>query len=172
MSKNYSRDQLSLAIHSGLDSKSAAKKFNVPASTIRRHRLYGTSQSHMGRPGYLTVDQESYFVSILQALPDYGFKVTRDVALRLINDYCKSIGLKHSPGEKWLRLFMKRHRDVIKWMKEQKMEISRADSFTEEIRSGWFTLVHEVLTKFNLFDKPQQIFNLDETGFSDKTKGN
>ena len=159
------------AVYSGFDSKTAAKTFNVPASTIRRHRLNAVIRPRIGRPSYFSDDQESYFVSILQLLPDYGFKVSRDVALELAKEYCLSLGLNHCPGSKWLRLFMLKHSNDIKWMKEEKMESCRADSFTEEVRTGWFSLVKDVMTKNNLFDKPNQIFNLDESGFSDKTTG-
>lgn len=171
MAKKYSRDELLQAVKCGLDSKAASKKFNIPSSTIRRHRLHGMIRAEVGRPSYLNDEQESYFVSTLQLLPDYGFRVTRDVALGLAKDYCRSLGLKHSPGEKWLRLFMKKHSNDIKWIKEQKMEMNRVKAFTENVRSGWLSLVKDVLTKYDLFDKPHQIFNIDETGFCDNTKG-
>jgi hypothetical protein len=51
------------------------------------------------------------------------------------------------------------------------MERIRAESLTEQTRSGWFATLHEVLQKHELFDKPNQIFNFDETGFAGKTKG-
>src|SRR5689334_11032138 len=115
MSKNYSKEKLLEAVNSGFDSKTAAKKFNVPASTIRRHRRCPLLNARVGRPTYLTSDEETYFVSILKLLPDYGFNVTAEIALQLANDYCQSLGLSHYPGEKWLRLFMLRHTDEIKW---------------------------------------------------------
>jgi hypothetical protein len=165
MSKKYSKQKLLAAVNSGFDSETAAKKFNVPASTIRRHRRNPPLNARVGRPAYLTTDEEVYFISILKLLPDYGFHVTKDVVLELANDYCRSL------GEKWLRIFMQKHSNEIKWMKEQKMETVRSENFTETVRTGWFSMVKEVMKKHDLFDKPQQIFNLDETGFSDKTKG-
>ena len=91
--------------------------------------------------------------------------------MQLAAEYFQSLKLSHPPGERWLRLFMKRHRDDIKWLQQQKMERERADEFTKEVRVGWFSTLKEVMTKHGLFDKPQQLFNIDETGFSDKTKG-
>lgn len=105
-------------------------------------------------------------------LPDYGFHVTKDLALELANDYCRSLDLTHKPGETWLRLFMQKYSNEIKWLREQKMERVRSENFTETVRSGWFSMLKEVMTKHDLFDKPEQIFNMDESGFSDKTKGN
>ena len=172
MPKEYSKEQLVAAVKSGFDSKTASKKFNVPASTIRRHRQNPLLRVNAGRPAYLTTDEELHFVSILKLLPNYGFHITKEKALELAHDYCRSLGLTHQPGEKWLRLFMLKYSNDIKWMKEQKMEAVRSENFTETVRSEWFSMLHEVLKKHDLFDKPQQIFNLDETGFSDQTKGN
>jgi hypothetical protein len=171
MSKQYSKQKLLEAVNSGFDSKTAARKFNVPASTIRRHRRVLSLKDRVGRPSYLTNEEEKYFVSIVQLLPDYGFNASREIALQLATDYCLSLGLSHHPGDKWLRLFMQRHAKDIKWKREQKMERIRAEGFTEEVRAGWLSVVKEVMKKYNLFDKPQQVFNIDETGFSDKTKG-
>lgn len=78
----------------------------------------------------------------------------------------------HHPGENWFRLFTLKYTDEMRWKQEQKMESSRADGFVEEVRVGWFSLVKDVIAKYNLFGKLQQIFNIDQTGFSDETKDN
>jgi hypothetical protein len=101
-------------------------------------------------------------------LPEYGFTVTADIALRLGGEYIKSIGSSSVPGRKWLRTFIKRHKTEIKLKKEEKLEQIRAKKFTEEARKSWFSLLKSVLIKYDLIDKPSQILNCDETGFSDK----
>lgn len=171
MPKNYSHRALVDAIQSDLGSKAASKKYNVPASTIREHRRKPSLNIRAGRPLYLTSDQENHLVFLLKLLPDYGFEVTKDVALQLSADYFKSLDLAVHPGTKWLRSFVKRHAGEISWKRQAKLERIRAESFTEENRSGWFATLKTVLKKYDLFDKPNQIFNFDETGFSDKTKG-
>jgi hypothetical protein len=82
MSKKYSRQSLADAVNSTLDSKSAAKQYNVPASTIRRHRQNPSLRNKIGRPSYLSSVEESYFVALLQLLPDYGIQITCEVALK------------------------------------------------------------------------------------------
>ena len=124
-----------------------------------------------GLLSYLTITEESYFVALLALLPDYGFQVTYDVALQLANDYCKLLGLSSNPGKKGSHSFVRRHHDGIKWVKQNKLERILEESFTEEVRSGWFTILESVMTKYNPFDKSNQVFNVDETDFSDKTKG-
>jgi hypothetical protein len=165
----YPIENLINAIESDLNSIDAAKIYKVPARTIRAHRQIPLLKIGAGRSRYLTDDQENYLVSLFQVLPDFGFSLTADVALKLAADYMKSLGLSYVPKRKWLRKFVNRHRMKIKWKKQEKLERIRAEKFTEETRKGWFSLLKATLEKFDLMDKPAQLFNADETGFSDKT---
>lgn len=171
MSKKYTREALADAIASDLGSKAAAIKFGIPASTIRQHRREPSLNTRAGRPSYLTSDQENHFVALLKLLPDYGFDVTNDLALQLATDYFKSLDFEIQPGSKWLNSFVSRHADEIIWKRQEKLERARSEAFTEQTRSAWFATLQDVLIKHNLLDKPNQIFNADESGFSDKTKG-
>lgn len=171
MSKKYSRQDLIDAVKSDLDSKTASIKFNIPASTIREHRREPGTNARIGRPSYFTSDQEAHFVSLLKLLPDYGFDLTRDLTLQLAAEYSECLGLALLPGSKWLNSFVHRNSQDLIWKKQEKLERIRAEGFTEEARSGWFKTLEDTLTKHNLFDKPHQIFNADESGFSDETKG-
>jgi hypothetical protein len=171
MSKKYDHQKLIDAVTSDLGSQAASIEFNVPASTIRQHRRQRNLNIRAGRPSYLTSLQEDHFVSLLKLLPDYGFSVTKEVALELAADYFQSLNTNMKPGYKWLNRFINRHAEDIVWKKQQKLERSRADSFTEANREGWFITLKAVMVEHNLFDKPSQIFNVDETGFCDKTKG-
>jgi hypothetical protein len=54
--------------------------------------------------------------------------------------------------------------------KEKKLERARKDGFSEEVRVGWFKKLHEILITHDILHKPQQMFNTDESGFSDETK--
>ena len=170
MSKKYPRTALLAAVASNLDSTGGAKTFKVPASTIREHRRNPPLNHRIGRPSYLALDQETHFVSLLKLLPEYGFDVTKDLALQLITEYFQSLYLTSTPGDKWFNLFVKRHAQDIIWKKQEKLERLRAKSFTEEVRIGWFATLKEIMTKHELFDKPNQIFNVDESGFSDRTR--
>ena len=55
-------------------------------------------------------------------------------------------------------------------MKEKKLEKSRRNGFTEEVRVGWFEKVKQVLTDTDLLHAPMNIWNVDESGFSDDTQ--
>jgi hypothetical protein len=165
----YPAQNLIDAVKSNLSSVAAAEKFRVPERTIRAHRQIPLQKTGAGRFRYLDDDQENHLVSLFELLPNYGFSLTTDVTLQLASEYMKSLGLSVMPGRKWLRTFVRRHRLKIKWKKEEKLERERGVKFTEEARQGWFSLLKSTLEKLDLMDKPAQIFNGDESGFSDKT---
>ena len=55
-------------------------------------------------------------------------------------------------------------------MKEKKIERSRRHGFSEEVRSGWFSKLKEILISNDLMYKPLHIWNVDESGFADETE--
>ena len=64
---------------------------------------------------------------------------------------------------------MNRWKNELKIIKEKKIEASRRNGFTEDVRSGWFERLHLILRKNNLITRPHSIYNCDESGFSDET---
>ena len=66
----------------------------------------------------------------------------------------------------WYYGFVRRGKYKLKIMKSTKLEKVRAD-VTMSTVDGWFAKLHSVLSKLQLFNKPQQLFNCDESGFRD-----
>lgn len=44
--------------------------------------------------------------------------------------------------------------------------MNRAESASRENLNKYYKELHTILTKSNLHDKPENIYNIDETGFS------
>jgi hypothetical protein len=65
MSKKYIRAALANAVTSNLDTKAAAIKYNIPASTIHQHHREPSLYVRIGHPSFLTSYQENHFVSLL-----------------------------------------------------------------------------------------------------------
>ena len=122
MSKKYTRQDLTDAVNSDLDSKTASIQFNVPASTIRQHRREPCINVRVGHPSYFTSDQETHFVSLLKLLPEYGFVLTRDLTLQLAAEYSQCLGLALVPGSKWLNSFVHRNAQDLIGKKQEKLE--------------------------------------------------
>jgi hypothetical protein len=45
------------------------------------------------------------------------------------------------------------------------LEKARARGVTQDVIDGWFKVLYNVLIKLDLLDKPQNIYNVDESGF-------
>jgi hypothetical protein len=65
MSKKYTRKGLANAVTSNLDSKAAATKYNIPASTIRQHHREPSLNVHFGRSSFSTSNQEDHIVFLM-----------------------------------------------------------------------------------------------------------
>jgi hypothetical protein len=65
----------------------------------------------------------------------------------------------------WYYGFIKRWNNDLKVMFSSSLENARAKCVTPDIVDGWYNVLKEVLTKLNLHDKPQNIFNTDESEF-------
>jgi hypothetical protein len=84
----------------------------------------------------------------------------------IMNLKCRFIN--GEPTKDWYYGFLKRWSNDLKLMHSSSLENNRAKGVTQEIIDGWFSILHKVLTKLDLFDKPQNIFNTDESGFCDE----
>ncbi|CAF1525134.1 unnamed protein product [Didymodactylos carnosus] len=95
-----------------LDAVAASKRFGIPASTIRKYKLYNCSVG-AGRETALTHEQEDTIVKILVAYDEWGYPRSRRETLDLVKKFVQEMGLSKkfthgSPGVEWLRLFLTR----------------------------------------------------------------
>ncbi|CAF4630888.1 unnamed protein product [Didymodactylos carnosus] len=95
-----------------LDAVAASKRFGVPASTIRKHKLYNCSVG-AGRETALTHEQEDTIVNILVAYDEWGCPRSRHETLDLVKKFVHEMGLSKKfthggLGVEWLRLFLTR----------------------------------------------------------------
>lgn len=69
------------------------------------------------------------------------------------------------PSWDWYYAFMKRNKHIVQKRKETPLEISRAKVTTEEV-DGWFHNYRMFMSDNHLMDKPERVYNADETGFT------
>lgn len=103
-----------------------------------------------------------------------GFPLTRKTLKRIALEIAmqsKSPPLfkKNGPSYKWLRHFLKRHKE-ISLRKPHALERVRAEVSSEQVE-GFFSLLESTLDKLGIKNDPTRIFNLDETGFSSRIQG-
>ncbi|CAF3366433.1 unnamed protein product [Rotaria sp. Silwood2] len=173
--QKYSSENLQQATHAyssgSMSSVDAAKFYGVPESTIRNHKRRPAMNIGSGRPYLLKRNHEDYLVQLLLDLERTGFRLTKKKVMKISQDYVETLKQKSQPlGRRWFHDFLLRNKNKIKFIKEQKLERCRKDGFTETVRSGWFDTLFNVMQPHNLFDKPAQIYNVDECGFNDDTQ--
>jgi len=100
----------------------------------------------------------------------YGYGYTRlnlrilatDTALYLKK---KNVTSDKLLGDKWLTCFMKRN-PSLKVKKPRALNILRAKSVTREAVGAYFGELENIMNKYDLLDKPQCIYNIDESGLT------
>lgn len=154
--------------------RKAAKKFGVPRQTLS-NKLKGKSpiERKMGPAPKLTKDEEQRICQWVYDSAEAGFPITTDQLLFSIQRYlkditreCKFLNDEKKPGKTFLRLFMKRNKDVVT-RTSQNLTSSRASVTTADIRE-WFNKVKSKLEEKGWADilaDPNRVFNCDETAF-------
>ena len=176
-----------------MTSVKASEFYHVSQSTIRSHINNDLLHVGAGRPFYLSPKQEIYSVELIKSLDEIGIRLSKNVLMKIIGEYLRLaindarfnskvlssnviyiliIFLENEPSFHWFTDFVLRNKKNIKMIKEKKIEKSRKNEFTEEVRTNWFNKLKEILVKNNLVHKPMQIWNMNESGFSDDTSSN
>lgn len=158
------------AIGGGMSVRTASETFKIPRRTLRNHVSSGKNTKQLGRASYLSPLQEKELCTRIFRLADVGMPVTGNVIRRSVYTFCEQNKIetpfnhfKGIAGRKWLSLFLKRHPDVGK-RKTQSMNPGRAAKLNKFIVNDYYNKLKEVMTRLDIFDKPQLIFNMDEKG--------
>jgi len=143
----------------------------IPIGTLASRASRGSNQ-HVGRPTALTSTEEKHLVNLIIVLQEYGELSTGDDVLRYASEFVDLMNLNErfkngAPTREWYYCFIGRWKKEIKIMNSIKLEKIRADAVTPATIDGWFAKLHSILTRLDLFDKPAQLFNCDESGFRD-----
>ncbi|CAF1272071.1 unnamed protein product [Rotaria sp. Silwood1] len=150
--------------------ETASNLTNIPIGTLAS-RISRKSNQQVGRPTALRKTEEKHLVDLIITLQDYGELSTSDDVLKYATEFVHIMNLKSrfkngEPTRDWYYGFIARWKDKLKIMNSSKIEKVRADVTMSTI-DDWFAKLHSVLSKLDLFNKPQQLFNCDESGFRD-----
>lgn len=106
----------------------------------------------------------------LQILCNWGWGFTRTDLLNLVQEFV--IANDHPtpfkngrPGRKWFNRFMRDHPELTIRKSEQFPDARAKATSDPAILTGWFALLEKEIVKADCMNKPENIYNVDETGF-------
>ena len=159
--------------------KAAAKLYHIPKTTLLRYlqkieRGDGITFS-LGRPTVLSSEQEEELVAHILNMESRLYGLTPTDVRSLVYEFCKLNGIAHkfsngTVGKKWMIKFMKRHPE-LSLRKPEAVSMQRVLGFNKSKVSRFFDILHETLLT-NQSDagvgliKPENIYNVDESGFT------
>lgn len=171
--KTYSDLKLQEAlerIHKGeISYREAQSEYKIDKSLLWR-RVHNYNMSKQGRKTVLSKEEEDDLAEKIKTMAKWGWALTRQEIRSVVHTYVVQNNINNNfknncPGKDWMQLFFQRNGLVAK--KLEQLEKSRRQATSDPfIIYHFYEILEKTLTSLNLHDKPQQIFNLDETSFS------
>ena len=131
-----------------------------------------------GKTTVLSQEEEGLIVCAFKFLSDGGIPMNKSQLLAMVQQFCVSVGRNTPftggvPGRRWLRSFEKRHRQTLRKRNAEYISYKRAQGMSKANITQYFNMLGELYAQHPEWeDRPQLIFNLDETCLQcDKTNG-
>lgn len=168
----YDKHQLERALtdvaEGKLSIREAAEKYGLPKSTLHDKFKGKQFYTKSGRPTVLSEKDEKDIVSGLLISAEWGYPLTqRDVKV-VVKGFLDKKGVierrfkNNSPGPKWMKSFLQRHRRTLSTRLSENIKRNRA-AVTKEVVDKYFDNLQATLK-----DIPEtHILNYDETNMSD-----
>ena len=152
----------------GIPVKKSSRIFSIPYSTLH-DRVNGKTKLETTKSGpdpLLTQEEEQALVTHIELMSSYGYGYTCTEVTALATDFIhlgKGKKADKPLSLQWLYNFMTRW-PQLKVQKPRSLEIMRAKATSQETVNRYFDELEKILQKYNLKDRPQAIYNVDEKG--------
>ena len=154
------------AVRGGMSVRQASEQFDVRRSTLH-DRVKNKHDKNPGRPCELDVDTERKLAELVDVVAGWGYPLGSLEIRLLVKNYLDTLGvvspvfINNLPGERWMRRFAERcnlSARVASNIKRARASVSETmvNQFFDELTAGGVADV-----------PPANIFNFDETNFSD-----
>ena len=171
--RNYSPERMLKAVDEVKLKKTSIRRvageYGIPYQTLRDRISGKVDPMKCTTETIFTRDEE---VGIVEHAEDrarlgYGFSVTE--MQREAGRIAHSLGRRDTPKPlsiNWVYGFLKRWESRLKSAKPSALDTYRAQSCTPESVAAYFTNLETTMARLDLLNKPQFVFNMDETGIS------
>ena len=150
--------------------RQAVEAYDVPKSTIADHVKSNIKSRKLGRPAVLTDEIELLLVHAINKLADWGFGVSDQELKVIIRNYLIStnqmVFSNNLPGRKFFILFKQRHHKILSSRIAQNLAVNRAVALNNDSLDQFFQICQKYYDYLEIHNKPQYVYNVDETGLS------
>ncbi|XP_052061184.1 uncharacterized protein LOC127701333 [Mytilus californianus] len=146
--------------------KKASVLYNVPRSTLRGRLNMKDTAAHPTKPPILNRNQENILVGYILKMEERGLGLTVIDIRKLAYQIANKLGIhgfseeKKSAGYDWWISYSERH-PILSVRKPEGLSAARSS-----IVANYFEKLGSVMESLGVKDKPQQLFNADESGIS------
>ncbi|XP_065680543.1 uncharacterized protein LOC101240224 [Hydra vulgaris] len=161
----------------------ASKLYNIPRTTLR-DKISGKAPvvKKMGLQTYLTEAEENVLVNFIVSAQKRAHPVTKETIMSLVTSLLSDERLlmevnrdrpfqfgrsgTQQPGNKWYKLFLSRHPNIVARMTESLSANRR--NVSQAVIQQWFADIRSYLSEHDLLEilqEPQRNYNIDESGF-------
>ncbi|CAF4184325.1 unnamed protein product [Adineta steineri] len=171
----YTTDDLELALtlikDKKLTVKDASTNYHISCATLYARISNRRGGGKVGRPTILSDEEEKVLIHVIHKYQEWQHPLTRSDLISIARIFMIELGKQHITEDsllrEWFYSFQTRWYDEIKLVETYKLESIRSLSCTQLVVDRWFEHLQKVLTKLNLFNRPDAIYNVDESGFGD-----
>ena len=149
----------------GMAIRGSARLHGVPESTLRWRLTKSDEDVKRGGPTFFTRAQEQMLAEHCVSMAHLGYGFTRWQVLEMAKNMSDAIGKPCELTKHWFYGFLRRFPD-LKMTHPKKREQARDAAVSEKMLENYFTELNNTLDKYDLKNKPEMIWNVDETGIS------
>lgn len=148
--------------------RAIARKYGLQKDLLN-NRLKGIGSKKAGRKTALSIAEETEIGTSIKIMAKWGFGLSKEEIKDCIQDYVRKHHInvpfrEGRPGDDWFTGFTKRQRLSLK--KPEPLELKRQQITSDPfIIYHFYDLLKEEIQKLDLENRPECIFNLDETSF-------
>ena len=152
------------AVEHGLSIRHAAEKFSVPRGTLHDY-VSGKVQfgARSGPKTYLSLEEENELVCFIVRCAKIGYPKTKKQVLAIVQQIIESKGIHTIISNGWWERFSGRHPQVT-LKSAVPLSYARAMATDPAVINNYYDELERVLKSNDIFDRPGNVFNCDETG--------
>ncbi|CAF1090985.1 unnamed protein product [Adineta steineri] len=151
--------------------KDASTNYHISCATLYARLSNRRGGGKLGRPTILSGEEENVLIHVIHKYQEWQHPLTRSDLISIARIFMIELGKQHITEDsllrEWFYSFQARWYEEIKLVETYKLESIRSLSCTQLVVDRWFERLQKVLTKLNLFNRPEAIYNVDKSGFGD-----